>query len=79
MWTAKKKTNMRIRKMACFPNVEGDIFYETFVWRSSYLRLTSYLHLPGTPNNHYLMDGNGETTISHVKICNYPLETTIKK
>ena len=33
-------------------------------------------HLPGTPNNR---DGNGEKTISYVKIGNHPIETTIYK
>ena len=35
--------------------------------------------IPGTPNNHLKMDGNGETTISYVKIGNHPIETTIYK
>ena len=33
--------------------------------------------VPGTLNNLFLMDGNGETTIFHVKIWNHPIETTI--
>ena len=40
----------------------------------------SLLYLPGgTPNNHFLMDGNGETTIFYVMIWNHPIETTIYK
>ena len=34
---------------------------------------------PGTLNNHFLMDGNGETTISQVKIWNHPTEITMHK
>ena len=32
---------------------------------------------PGTLNNHFLLDGNGETTIFQVKIWNHPTEMTI--
>ena len=35
--------------------------------------------LPGTTNNQFKMDGNGEATISYVKIWNHPIETTICK
>jgi len=28
---------------------------------------------------HFLMDGNGDTTISHLKVWNRPIETTIYK
>ena len=38
-----------------------------------------YIHLPGTPNYHLFKWMFGETTISHVKICNHPIETTMKK
>ena len=34
--------------------------------------------IPGTLNNHVLMDGNGETTIFHVMIWNHPVETVIR-
>ena len=35
---------------------------------------------PGTPNNHFLMEGNGEfQQFSMVKIWNHPSETTILK
>ena len=40
----------------------------------------NHLYVPGTPNNQFfLMDGNGETTISQVKIWNHPTETTVYK
>ena len=32
---------------------------------------------PGTPKNHSLMEGNGETNNFHVKIWNHPIETTM--
>ena len=35
--------------------------------------------MPGTPNNQFKMDGNGETTFFHVKILNHPIETTVYK
>ena len=34
---------------------------------------------PGTPNNQFKMDGNGETTAFHVKILSHPIETTMYK
>ena len=34
--------------------------------------------IPGTLNNHVLMDGNGETTIFYVMIWNHPVETVIR-
>ena len=34
--------------------------------------------MPGTLNDHFLLDGNGETTIFYVMIWNHPVETTIK-
>lgn len=37
------------------------------------------VYLPGTPNNYFLMDGNGETTIFHVKTWNHPTETTVER
>ncbi len=35
--------------------------------------------LPGTLNSNWLMDGNGETIISQVKVWNHPTETNILK
>ena len=38
--------------------------------------------IPGTPNNQFKMDGNGETTNSYIKITkiwNHPIETAICK
>ena len=35
--------------------------------------------LPGTLNNHFFMDGNGETPIFHVMILNHPIETSMFK
>ena len=34
---------------------------------------------PGTPNNQLKMDGNGETTIFHVKLLHHPIDRTIYK
>ena len=35
----------------------------------------SEIYLPGTRNNQFKMDGNGETTISYVKNWNHPVES----
>ena len=49
-------------------------------WRSRQNRPPkSFINQPGTQNNHFWMGGNGETTISEVKVWNHPIESTIKK
>ena len=42
-------------------------------------KLPTDLPVPGTPNNHIYMDGNGETTMFYIKIWNHPIETAIYK
>ena len=54
----------------------GDLHSATVLWHGNDL-WEKMCTVPGTLNNLFLMDGNGETTIFHVKIWNHPIETTI--
>ena len=44
--------------------------------QASFFGVVTDVYLPGTLNNHVLMDGNGETTIFYVMIWNHPTETS---